>query len=291
MSDARALADEAVHKLDRLAAVLLEDAGEGPTPQDLLDLALSARDAVAGVGIPAFNELSGLVTGAARSIVAGTTDWSPSFGGTLMAAVDDLRALVMRADQFSDEDSEHLHQRAAELAVYVSVSADAAPVSAPPSSAPSNSTSSSSAPMNAAAATPAAAPSSSRPAAAAPTNSAESAHPISPAGENVIPISDLFFSDQGPHVVSGGVPKAAAKTSDLLGAGIDALENLTAEPLAVQAMSGPMAVVPVESLLYRGRAALERAAAIREQIKTSGTQPSPAALDEMYDLIALALKD
>jgi hypothetical protein len=207
-----------------------------------------------------------------------------------MAAVDDLRALVMRADQFSAEDGEHLHQRAAELSVYVSVSADAAPVSAPSSSAPSDSTPSSSAPMSAAA-TPAAAPSSSRPAAAAPTNSAESAHPISPGGENVIPISDLFFSDQGPHVVSGGVPKAAAKTSDLLGAGIDALENLTAEPLAVQAVSGPMAVVPVETLLYRGRAALERAAAIREQIKTSGTPASPAALDEMYDLIALALKD
>jgi hypothetical protein len=50
-------------------------------------------------------------------------------------------------------------------------------------------------------------------------------------------------------------------------------------------------VVPVETLLYRGRAALERAAAIREQIKASGGVASQATLEEMYDLIGLALKD
>jgi hypothetical protein len=49
-------------------------------------------------------------------------------------------------------------------------------------------------------------------------------------------------------------------------------------------------VVPVETILYRGRAALERAAAIREQIKASGVA-STATLDELYDLIGLALKD
>ncbi|HET9424756.1 MAG TPA: hypothetical protein VFO55_05235 [Gemmatimonadaceae bacterium] len=79
--------------------------------------------------------------------------------------------------------------------------------------------------------------------------------------------------------------------SDLLGRGIDALDFLVAKPIATPATFGMMEVVPVESLLYRGRAALERAAAIREQIKASGGQASPAALDEMYDLIGLALKD
>ena len=62
-------------------------------------------------------------------------------------------------------------------------------------------------------------------------------------------------------------------------------------PIAKQVTFGAMEVVPVETLLYRGRAALERAAAIREQIKSSGGVASPAVLDEMYDLIGLALKD
>jgi hypothetical protein len=91
--------------------------------------------------------------------------------------------------------------------------------------------------------------------------------------------------------VSGGVPQAAADKSDLLSKGIDALDNLTVKPLASQITVGAMEVVPVETLVYKGRAALERAAALREQIKSSGGVPSPATLDEMYDLIALALKD
>jgi hypothetical protein len=91
--------------------------------------------------------------------------------------------------------------------------------------------------------------------------------------------------------VSGGTSKEAQSRSDLLGKGIDALDNLTMKPIATPVTFGAVEVVPVETLLYRGRAALERAAAIREQIKTSGGVPSPATLEEMYDLIGLALKD
>lgn len=285
MADARELTDEAVHQLDRLSSVILDDIGEGPAPQDLVARALKTREAVATIGIPALNELTGLVVALGNSMVAGATDWSPSLGGTLMAAVDDLRTLVTRADQFSSEDSEHLHHRAAELAVYVRISADAPPApTVTPPAVPSVPAPEASAPPQPALTS---APTPNAPLTPTPTNATAA---ISPAASNVVPISSLFFAE-GPQVVSGGVPAAAGKTSDLLGAGIDALENLTAQPLAVQALSGPMVVVPVETLLYRGRAALERAAAIREQIKTSGTQASPAALDEMYDLIGLALKD
>jgi hypothetical protein len=63
------------------------------------------------------------------------------------------------------------------------------------------------------------------------------------------------------------------------------------KPIATPVTFGAMEIVPVETLLYRGRAALERAAAIREQIKVSGGVASPATLEEMYDLIGLALKD
>ena len=63
------------------------------------------------------------------------------------------------------------------------------------------------------------------------------------------------------------------------------------KPIAPPVTFGAVEVVPVETLLYRGRAALERAAAIREQIKASGGVASQSTLEEMYDLIGLALKD
>jgi hypothetical protein len=285
MTDARALADDAVLHLDRLGAVILDDIGEGPASKELIDQASAARNAVARVGIAAFNEVTGLVVGVADSMAAGTTDWSPSLGGTLMAAVDDLRTLIMRAAQFSPEDSEHLHQRVAELGVYVHVArgSHAAPVATP---LPAPATVAPSSPEPAAIVSPAMAPSSTSP---APPPAAEVRAAAAPASK-VVPISDLFFAD-GPQVVSGGVPASATAKSDLLGASIEALENLTAKPLATQSSIGPMIIVPVDTLLYRGRAALERAAAIREQIKASGAHAAPAALDEMYDLIGLALKD
>src|SRR5437870_3016603 len=120
MTDARALAEEAVLHLDRLGAVLLDDLGEGPPADELIDRARAARDVVARVGVAALSEVTVLIAGVANSLKAGATDWSPALGGTLMAAVDDLRALVGGAAQFSPEDSEHLHHRATELGAYVS---------------------------------------------------------------------------------------------------------------------------------------------------------------------------
>lgn len=291
MTDARAQADDAVLHLDRLGAVILDDIGDGPAAADLVSRASEAREAVAAVGIAAFNELTGLVVGVASSLAAGATDWSPSLGGTLMAAVDDLRTLIMRAAQFSSEDSEHLHQRAAELAMYAHLTREspATVVDAP-------------APTPAPLPEPAETVSAQMPSATAPSaprtpvpDISVTAAPLPPTPapsltSKIVPISDLFYAD-GPQVVSGGVPSAANVKSDLLGVGIEALDHLTAKPLAEQSSTGPMVIVPVDTLVYRGRAALERAVAIREQIKSSGSQPSSAALDEMYDLIGLALKD
>ena len=285
MTDPRALGDDAVLHLDRLGAVILDDVGDGPPPSDLATAALAARDAVARLAIPALTQLTGLVAGVAQSMVAGTTDWNTSLGGTLMAAVDDLRHLAARASQFSDEDGEHLHHRAAELSAYVnepgaeSGSQSSQPssnlVSQPPLRQPAQSSS-----------VQPAQSSSVQPAQSSAVQSAQAPTSAAP----IVPIEALFYAE-GPHIVSGGVPKVATDKSELLGRGIDALEHLMAAPLAKPLTVGAIAVVPVETLLYRGRAALERAATIREQIKTSGGTASPAALDEMYDLIGLALKD
>ena len=47
-------------------------------------------------------------------------------------------------------------------------------------------------------------------------------------------------------------------------------------------------IVPVDALLYRGRAALDRAVELRDAIRRAGGAPAPEALEELYDLVELA---
>jgi hypothetical protein len=51
---------------------------------------------------------------------------------------------------------------------------------------------------------------------------------------------------------------------------------------------GPADVVPVEALLYSGRAALDRARTVRDALRAGSGVPDPALLDELYDLLDLA---
>lgn len=317
MTDARTLADMAALNLDRLGAVILDDVGDGPPLDQLRESATAARDAVAQLGVAALTQLTGLILGVSDSIAAGRVDWSPSIGGTMMAAVDDLRHLVGRAAQFSDEDGEHLHHRAAELSVFVRVgdapqgapADDASPAAtigeeSRRSAAGGDSRSATTANETRGSADVAAeAPGVRAPGeqhlagtdrdgpTAAPqvTAQPEPAAPSSP-HERIVPIAELFFSDAGPHVVRGGTPEAAAARSDLLGRGIDALDSLVSTPFAAATAHAATQVVPVETLLYRGRAALQRAAELRAEIRAAGGTAPPEKLDELYDLIGLALE-
>jgi chemotaxis protein histidine kinase CheA len=74
----------------------------------------------------------------------------------------------------------------------------------------------------------------------------------------------------------------------LIDSSIAALESISSKPLIPQI---PLpeeqgALVPIESLLYRGRAALDRALEIRDRIR--GGSPDTDALEELYDLLELA---
>jgi hypothetical protein len=51
---------------------------------------------------------------------------------------------------------------------------------------------------------------------------------------------------------------------------------------------GAADVVPVEALLYSGRAALDRARTVRDALRAGSGAPDPALLDELYDLLDLA---
>ena len=66
---------------------------------------------------------------------------------------------------------------------------------------------------------------------------------------------------------------------------------------AFDAMSGerlaePVAmnddILPVDALVYRGRAALDRAVELRDAIRRAGGPPAPEVLEELYDLVELA---
>jgi chemotaxis protein histidine kinase CheA len=74
----------------------------------------------------------------------------------------------------------------------------------------------------------------------------------------------------------------------LIDSSIAALESISSKPLIPQI---PLPedlgeLVPIESLLYRGRAALDRALEIRDRIR--GGSPDTDALEELYDLLELA---
>ena len=76
----------------------------------------------------------------------------------------------------------------------------------------------------------------------------------------------------------------AASALDSHIAAFDALANERfAEPARLEDD-----VIPVDALLYKGRAALDRAVEIRDSIRRAGGTPAPEVLEELYDLVELA---
>jgi len=145
-------------------------------------------------------------------------------------------------------------------------------------------------------------------------------------GDEVIPISHLFFDDAGPHIVSattspelyGGTtlapsdatrvasrptprsgtpvsgtarytPARGRELHDLLGTSIVQLGAVAGGTRRTPVPAPPP--VAVETLLYRGRAALDRALEIRATTRSTGHAPTVEMVDELLDLIALAAEE
>lgn len=134
----------------------------------------------------------------------------------------------------------------------------------------------------------------------------------------IVPISELFYSDAGPHVVevaasarttfeqrlrekqthppapalqteSGRSPQAPARTG-LRGAALrDALGSSLAEMRPLERPGEPEPqVVPIHTLLYKGKAAVSRSKELRAQIFAAKTAPSRETIAELCDLVELA---
>ena len=78
---------------------------------------------------------------------------------------------------------------------------------------------------------------------------------------------------------------------DFLDRGIETLGRLEDKPLREPTPLPDEAVVPIQDLLYRGRAAVERARTLRDELRRRGGSPSQDVIDELYDLLDLALVD
>jgi len=94
-----------------------------------------------------------------------------------------------------------------------------------------------------------------------------------------------------PSLVERGASTAAPSGEALnamLARGIEGLSALDAVPLAEPAAFDSDVTVPIESLVYRGRDALDRAIEIRDVIRQSSGTPDPALLAELFDLLELA---
>ena len=116
--------------------------------------------------------------------------------------------------------------------------------------------------------------------------------------DEMVPISALFFDGPGPHVVRAGFPpRQATEPTYTPARGQELLSLLNTSIVQLGAVSGetvrktpvrPIRPVEIDTLLYRGRSALERALEVREEIVASGPSTPPEMIEELLDLVALA---
>ena len=101
----------------------------------------------------------------------------------------------------------------------------------------------------------------------------------------VVPIEQLFYDDGRPGLVEAGTPSPAVSMIDTT---IAALQALNERTLGEPAPLPEDEVVPIETLLYTGRGALDRAAELRDELRQAGHAPNPADVEELFDLLDLA---
>jgi chemotaxis protein histidine kinase CheA len=93
---------------------------------------------------------------------------------------------------------------------------------------------------------------------------------------------------EAPPSHPSAAPTPARGKQQSLDSTIAAFESLSLERLAEPAPVSDADLLPVDALLYRGRAALDRAIELADQIRRTGGPPAPEVLEELYDLVGLA---
>ena len=136
----------------------------------------------------------------------------------------------------------------------------------------------------------------------APTHAPEP-EPMADAEEPMIAEGDIsFVGEDEPALLDYGSAHERWRTSGVgsrtpvaeltaIDAGIAAIERLEVEPLAQPVVIRETEIVPVETLLYRGRGALTRAIELRDELRRQSAARDEPKLDELFDLLDLALTE
>ena len=90
---------------------------------------------------------------------------------------------------------------------------------------------------------------------------------------------------------ASSAPAPKQELGSLLDTGIAKLGALQSTPLAEPVTLPEQPAVPIDVLLYRGRAALERCREIRDEVRSAGGPVDAETLGELFDLLDLALID
>ncbi|MEO7823748.1 MAG: hypothetical protein ABIS15_09120 [Gemmatimonadaceae bacterium] len=255
---------------------------QGLQPSDAVAFAVAARGLRGSATMAKATGISSLATTVERiatAVAQGKAAWEPELQRALVGAIEDLKVLVHGVRNWSTEQESRAAEAVSRLARY------------------------------------------------APAR-------IERSEDIVLPISHLFFNDNGQHIVEvaansrthyeqqlreqGGVtPGVLSPTVERIptpprpstpqpatapvrgGPGPrgqelrDALTSSLATMKSLESRrSGPhptaAELVPIQSLVYRGQRAVERAAEIRRVLKKSETPPTRALVDELVDLVELA---
>jgi hypothetical protein len=113
------------------------------------------------------------------------------------------------------------------------------------------------------------------------------ARTVSPTPLANAPVSATPISATPVATAAIATPTAGAALHDALSAGIAGLGALERTPLATPSDVHDETIVPIDRLVYRGRAALERALELRDAIKRRGDGGTDAELAELFDLLDL----
>jgi chemotaxis protein histidine kinase CheA len=265
---------EASEYLTRLESLVTQ---HGLPPSDAAQLAAAARGLRGSATMAkatGISTLANTVERIAGRVVQGAMEWEPELQRAMVSAIEDLKLVIRSVRSWSADQDARVEESLRRLARY-----------APP--------------------------------------------PVERSEDVIVPISQLFYNDDGQHIVYVApnpkthyeqqlretgrigpgalspevkrVPTPAGAASPLSAPNTpprgkelrDVLNSSLATMRGLETRnSGPQPtateLVPIQQLLYKGRAAIERAAEIRRALKKSGTAPTRALVDELVDLVELA---
>jgi HPt (histidine-containing phosphotransfer) domain-containing protein len=110
---------EAGEYVEQIDGLLNAASLAGPDPSALQRIARALRGTATMAKIPAFAELAGGVERVGRALREGALKWDASLEGAVVAAIDELKALIHGARTWSPVEDKRARSRSAELARFV----------------------------------------------------------------------------------------------------------------------------------------------------------------------------